>query len=1388
MATESNLPTEDLPDLVQRLADAQSALNSLRQLSQPDNNGQVSDALEKLQGALHQVDRSLSGLADHFHPPTFTSTELEQLYAAIFDHSPYPLSLTRMPGGTLVSVNEAFLKLFGFTRLEAIGKTSLELVIADAPSRARVAEELQKSGFVHDMEITRHAKGGELLSLSLNVDWINLHGEQYLLTTLRDLTSSRLAEHALEATHQEAQSDRNRLTAVMEALPVGVAILDAHGGNIQANHAFELVWGGPRPEVTGVDDYPIFKAWWADTGEPVQPEEWASAQAVQNGLTITGQVMKIQKFNGSFAYIHNNAAPIYDAQANIVGCAVAIQEITELKQREEEIRKLNRTLRALSNSNQAMLHAVDEGALLKQACEIIVHDCGFTMVWIGYAEDDEQKTVRPVASAGFEQGYLDSLHITWADNERGNGPTGLAIRTGKPARCNNMLTDPKFTPWRQAAQQRGYASSIVLPLLAGNRAFGALNIYSPQPDGFSAAEEKLLVELAGDLAYGINALRLKASNAQAELALRSSEERYRSLFDNMTEGFALHEIICDDSGAACDYRFLEINPSFERLTGLTRSQTIGKLATQVIPDLDPVWIRAFGSVALTGQPAQFERPILAQGKYYRVYAYCPNPRQFAAIFTDITAQKQAENELVRFAEKYATLFNTTSDGVYISTLGGVIQEVNDAYCQLSGYSRQELINMPVSHLEVTETPAEIAEHTQKVLNQKGHDRFESQHRRKDGSIFDVDITALYFDQDGGRIAIFVRDITERKQVEQALRHARDELEQKVHERTQELSIANNQLRLEIEQRQKVQEQLEASLQELQVVEEELRNNNEMLVEAQSVLDDERQRYQDLFDFAPDGYLVTDCNGLIIEANQVADHLLEIPHQSLIGKPILVFIAQADHRAFIHLLGSLRHQSDNTSHELDFLPRKGNQFTAAVRVVSAQDRSGKDTLRWIIRDISKRKQAEELIHQNSLRNEVLSEVSQSLAEASLDEGVILEIITKAIARLVGDACVISLVSEDGQQLKPAAWHHSKAMALELMTAVCASSYHNVDNESLGTVFTSSQPIFIPSFGEENRKFALPEEYRPYIDQVGVGSLIAVPLKIAYQVIGILELTRDRGGDQYTSDDLSMVEILAARTAQAIHNARLHQELQDALQNERQVRDQLVQAEKFAAVGRLLASITHEINNPLQTIKNCLYLSQVDTAPDSAISDALAMAVAETNRLSNLVAQLREIYRPPTMSLHQPVNLSNLLDEIHTLLVGYLQEKHTNWNQLPPPPDLLTDVRVEGVPDQLKQVFLNIALNAMDAMEPDGGTLTISLQRSAGGNELGIRFQDTGPGLPNEVKDKLFEPFTTTKEKGLGLGLPICYDIIQKHKGHIEVASVAGEGATFIIWLPVKGEQE
>jgi PAS domain S-box-containing protein len=202
--------------------------------------------------------------------------------------------------------------------------------------------------------------------------------------------------------------------------------------------------------------------------------------------------------------------------------AAVFEDITQSKQAEEALRKLNRHLRAINKSNQALMRASDQEKFTQEVCDIIIKDCSYALVWVGLAEHDKDKTVRPVAFAGFDKHYIDALRITWDENsERSRGPTGTAIRTGKPYICKNMQSDPNFKPWRTEALKRGYTASIALPLISfEGKTFGALNIYSKESNPFSNEEVNLLTELVNDFAYGIMMLRLSKEREQAEEILR----------------------------------------------------------------------------------------------------------------------------------------------------------------------------------------------------------------------------------------------------------------------------------------------------------------------------------------------------------------------------------------------------------------------------------------------------------------------------------------------------------------------------------------------------------------------------------------------------------------------------------------------------------------------------------------------------------------------------------------------------------------------------------------------------------------------------------------------------------------------------------------------------
>lgn len=203
---------------------------------------------------------------------------------------------------------------------------------------------------------------------------------------------------------------------------------------------------------------------------------------------------------------------------------ITLGDITARKRAE----RLTRALQALTAVNQTLIRATDEQTLLSEVCRIICEVGGYRMAWVGYKEDDPNQTLRPRAWWGYENGYLNRVNISWDDNEFGQGPSSVAIRTGRPAVLRDTQTDIQIAQWQEAATQRGYASILGAPLLAEGKSFGSLTIYSAKADAFDREEMALLQQMADDLAFGIVALRARDERHRAENALRASEEELKS--------------------------------------------------------------------------------------------------------------------------------------------------------------------------------------------------------------------------------------------------------------------------------------------------------------------------------------------------------------------------------------------------------------------------------------------------------------------------------------------------------------------------------------------------------------------------------------------------------------------------------------------------------------------------------------------------------------------------------------------------------------------------------------------------------------------------------------------------------------------------------------------
>ncbi|MFA5400957.1 MAG: PAS domain S-box protein [Dehalococcoidia bacterium] len=245
------------------------------------------------------------------------------------------------------------------------------------------------------------------------------------------------------------------------------------------------------------------------------------------------QIYRVIDKNGEIRWVeaHINTIEWEGRPASLI----VQSDITERRQMEASIEKANRLHKMLSLCNATMVHATSEIELLRNICGIMTETGGYRIAWAGYAEDDENKTVKPVAISGADAGRIESAGITWSDSDLGKGPAGRAIRTGKIAVIQDIALDPAYKPWLSLVEEAGIRSTISLPLKYRDQVFGSINIYADRKNAFEEDDISLLNELSQDLAYGISALREHVRLKEAESALRKSEELFRKAVQSTTD-------------------------------------------------------------------------------------------------------------------------------------------------------------------------------------------------------------------------------------------------------------------------------------------------------------------------------------------------------------------------------------------------------------------------------------------------------------------------------------------------------------------------------------------------------------------------------------------------------------------------------------------------------------------------------------------------------------------------------------------------------------------------------------------------------------------------------------------------------------------------------------
>ncbi|MGA7671492.1 MAG: ATP-binding protein [Nitrolancea sp.] len=600
------------------------------------------------------------------------------------------------------------------------------------------------------------------------------------------------------------------------------------------------------------------------------------------------------------------------------------------------------------------------------------------------------------------------------------------------------------------------------------------------------------------------------------------------------------------------------------------------------------------------------------------------------------------------------------------------------------------------------------------------------------------------------------------------------------------------------------------LEELDVAIEELREQNEELRLNQHLIGKETERYRDLFNLAPEGYLVTNELGVIIEANRAACEALHISPIGLEGKPLSVYVDPADRRAFRRLLHDVGNDRSSRIIELRIQPRDRLSFDAEFTVQAAASRSEESIeLRWVLRNVTGRNRrvkemramvsalqtrvdsnAGELrdllqsLDGKEVDHSILSETDQvarsqktaltstkEALSAALDVHELLDVLLSAIVPTVGDWAIAALVNEEGT-LSEAAAVHRDPHALVRLSALLTGQSANP-----GSLVCHGHSVLkqgMPQFSPKGEPLPTGVEFPRALSWMAVDptdlSLMCVPLRSRGQIIGVLEVGRESSRSSFDSDDLAYALELTGPSSLAVDNARLFERSQVAV----------------AAREQFLSVAAHELRTPITVVRGYAQILTRRFSGDRAIDAARAVRMAreiekQADHLASLVDQLVDVSRAESGNLAlrpESANVSAIV--MHQVELAQLTtDRHSFATSIDP--EILADVDTV----RFEQVVSNLLDNAIK-FSLDGGLIDVSLTRTPE-DKVQFTVSDRGVGVDPAHRARIFDRFYQAHGRadirGLGLGLFISREIMRLHGGDLQAQFPSNGDTMFVAELPI-----
>jgi PAS domain S-box-containing protein len=1056
--------------------------------------------------------------------------------------------------------------------------------------------------------------------------------------------------------------------------------------------------------------------------------------------------------------------------------------------------RLNRELRAISNCNQTLLRATDEHSLLHEICRIVCEEAGYRMAWVGYAEHDEAKSVRPVAWTGTEEGYLTNLGITWADTQRGRGIVGTAIRSGKTCSVKDYATDPEVAPWRESALQHGFRSGIGLPLKdEHDNAFASLNIYSTEPNAFTPEETRLLEELAADLAFGIVILRSRAAREQAEQALQQSEA-YLAEAQRWTHTGSWALDLASEKYVYVSEEDLRIW-GFDQQSGPPTSDAV---FLRIHPEDRDTWKENFER-ALHEKVDSFDeyRIVLPDGSVKHIHTIrhpvlnsAGDVVKLVGTSIDITERKHAEEALRESETRFRTFVDHAADALFIFDFEQrTIVDVNRQACESLGYTRDELIGTTAlafhvdSDTTAMESIAERAAAGETVIDTHWH-------RRKEGTLFPVEAHTSEFWYGGRRFLLKVaRDISDRLRAEEALRESQQKYQELVehansiilHWRPDGRIIHLNEFgqrffgytESEIRGRhvigtivpetERSGRDLSTLMDEIcanpsafeQNVNENMRRNGERVwvawtnkvvlgpegevteilsigldITSRKRMEEELRLMHFSLEHASDAVYWMDPQGHIVFVNEAACRSLNRSPAEVLSLSIPDIDPHFSAELWSSTWEEIKAQGSITL-ETCHRTKEGRVFPVEV-TSNYLDFGGKEYAFAFARDITERKRAEEALRRTGAYLADAQKLARTGAWAA----------DRTTAPLYWSEEVFRMFGFDPQRGLP-----TREAPLQRI--------HPEDVDNFKQAF--DRAIHGKADSEIEFRIVLPDGKVKHVYAVGhpVSDVRGEVVELVGTVVDITERKR----------------------------------AEEERERLRQLEADLAHINRVSMLGELTASIAHEVNQPLSGVVSngsaCLRWLAGDAPNVEEAREAARRIVRDGKRAGDVIARVRALVKRAAAP-SEKLDLNEIIREV-LALVGDEAKRKSVITRTQFADDLSP---IAGDRVQLQQVVLNLVMNAIEAMssvEERPRELVITT-RNIDADQVHVTVKDSGPGIDPNTLDKIFDPFYTTKPGGMGMGLSISRSILQAHDGRLWAAAKDGPGTIFHFSLPKYHDEE